>query len=299
MSAVLAPWQIALVLVVGFFTGVLSGMFGVGGAVISTPAIRALGASPLEAIGSTLPSILPSSISGTLRYRREGLIRLRTVLWTGLAGATTAVLGALASDKVPGNGHILMIITAGLVGFTAYRLGRAPAAPDPAGPDPEDAVEVDDPQRAAALAEHAPDFVDPTPVLAPAAPEPEPRLEWWRLGIIGIAAGALSGLLGIGGGVLMVPAFVSWARMGLKESLGTSLACVGILAIPGMITHQLLGHINWAYALPLCIGVIPGARVGANLTIRSSDRTLRISVAIVLGLIASIYAVGEIVALFH
>ena len=65
MSAVLAPWQIALVLVVGFFTGVLSGMFGVGGAVISTPAIRALGASPLEAIGSTLPSILPSSISGT------------------------------------------------------------------------------------------------------------------------------------------------------------------------------------------------------------------------------------------
>src|SRR4051794_25023172 len=272
-------------------------MFGVGGAVISTPAVRALGATPLEAIGSTLPSILPSSISGTLRYRREGLIRLRTVLWTGLAGATSAVLGALASDEVPGNGHVLMIFTAGLVGFTAYRLGRAPAAPDPAGADREEAVEVDDPHRAAALAAHAPGEAESAPMLAGVAEQPEARLEWWRLSIIGVAAGALSGLLGIGGGVLMVPAFVTWARMGLKESLGTSLACVGILAIPGMITHQLLGHINWSYALPLCIGVIPGARVGANLTIRSSDRTLRIAVATVLGLIALVYAVGELIAL--
>jgi uncharacterized membrane protein YfcA len=49
-----------LTAVIGFGTGVLSGMFGIGGAVVSTPAIRALGASPLAAVGSTIPSILPS-----------------------------------------------------------------------------------------------------------------------------------------------------------------------------------------------------------------------------------------------
>ena len=95
----------------------------------------------------------------------------------------------------------------------------------------------------------------------------------------------------------MVPAFVGWVRLPIKEAVGCSLACVGILAIPGTITHQVLGHIDWAFALPLCIAVIPGARVGAHLAIRSSDRGLRLSVAFVLGTIAIVYAVGELIAL--
>jgi hypothetical protein len=84
--------------------------------------------------------------------------------------------------------------------------------------------------------------------------------------------------------------------MPLKETIGTSLACVGIFAIPGTITHAALGQINWTFALPLAIGVIPGARIGAHLTIGSTDRSLRLSVGLVLGIIAVLYAVGEIVA---
>jgi len=49
----------------------MSAAFGVGGATISTPAIRALGASAFVAVGTTLPSILPSAAAGTLRYMRE------------------------------------------------------------------------------------------------------------------------------------------------------------------------------------------------------------------------------------
>jgi hypothetical protein len=101
----------------------------------------------------------------------------------------------------------------------------------------------------------------------------------------------------VGGGILMVPLFTAWIRLPLKEALGTSLACVGVLAIPGTITHALLGNIDWLYALPLCAGVVPGARIGAHLTIRSSDRTLRIVVGSVLGVMAIGYAVGEILAL--
>jgi uncharacterized membrane protein YfcA len=86
-------------------------------------------------------------------------------------------------------------------------------------------------------------------------------------------------------------------NLDIKEAIGTSLACVGILAIPGMITHQLLGNIDWFYALPLCIAVIPGARLGAHLAIRASDRGLRLTVATVLGGIAVLYAGGEILAL--
>jgi uncharacterized membrane protein YfcA len=95
----------------------------------------------------------------------------------------------------------------------------------------------------------------------------------------------------------MVPAFSTWARLPLKDTIATSLAVVGLLAVPGTITHAALGHIAWRFAIPLCIGVIPGARIGAHLTISSSERRLRISVGSALGAIALIYAVGELIAL--
>jgi uncharacterized membrane protein YfcA len=277
------PLQTFLTLCVGFVTGVLSGMFGVGGAVVSTPAIRALGATAFESVASTLPSIFPSAVSGSIRYGREGLISSRIVVWVSFAGIFAAVGGALLVGVVPGEGHVLMIVTAGLIAFTAFRMGR------PAPREPELApTELVDPVG---------DLVEPVDGFASRDDGVAVRAEWWRLAIIGIAAGGLSGLLGLGGGLILVPAFAAWVRLGLKQSLGTSLACVGVLAIPSTITHTLLGNIDWAFAIPLSIGVIPGAQLGAHLAIRSSDRTLRRLVATVLGLIAIVYATTEIVAL--
>ena len=252
-----AAVRFALTLLVGFGAGVLSGMFGLGGAVVSTPGIRVLGASALEAIGSTLPSVLPSSISGSFRYQQERLIRGRAVLITCVFGIPAAVVGSRLSDAVPGNGHVLMIATALLVGYT----GAGPRFPGacrcPAG-------SISD--------------------------------EWWRFAVIGAAAGTLSGLLGVGGGMIMVPAFAVWIGLPLKETIATSLACVGILAIPGTLTHWYLGHIDWTFAIVLAVGVIPGAQVGARWTIAADDRTLRYTVGTALGIIAVIYLVGELLA---
>jgi uncharacterized membrane protein YfcA len=272
-------WRIVLTAVFGVGTGILSGMFGLGGAVVSTPAIRVLGATPLAAVASTIPSIIPSAVAGAARYGRERLIDWRVVAWAGGAGLAAAVGGALATDVVPGGGHPLMIATAALVGFSAYRLGRPVAAP---APEPVAAAEG---------------LTDAAPGLARAVAGQPRRAEPWRLAVIGVAAGGTSGLLGIGGGVLLVPAFTAWVRLPLKEALATSLACVGVLAVPSLVTHAALGHIDWRFALPLCVGVVPGARLGAHLTIRSSDRTLRILVGAVLGVIAAVYAAAETLAL--
>src|ERR1700704_6579397 len=97
----------ALTVGVGLMTGVLSAAVGVGGAVLSTPGIRLLGASAFVAVGTPLPSILPSAVSGTLRYARDGLIDWHVVVWTAPVGAASAVLGSLASHAVPGDGHWL------------------------------------------------------------------------------------------------------------------------------------------------------------------------------------------------
>jgi uncharacterized membrane protein YfcA len=266
------PVRDAFTVVAGVGTGVLSAAFGVGGAVISTPAIRLLGASATLAVGTTLPSILPSAASGTLRYWREGLIDWRVVRWTAPAGILASVGGSVLSDVVPGDGHWLMVLTAALLGFTAWRMARPAPAED---------------TRAEADVEMAP----------VTHPIPARRDRGVVLGAIGAAAGLLSGLIGVGGGVVMVPAFTEVAGIPLKTTIASSLACVGIFAIPGTITHAALGGIDWRFALLLSIGVVPGARLGASLAIGTGDQRLRRSVAVFLGVIAVIYAVGELAAL--
>lgn len=280
------PWRLLLALVMGVATGVLSGMFGIGGAVVSTPALRVIGVDAIDAVGSTLPSILPSALSGTLRYARDGLVRLRAVLWTSLSGIAAAVLGSLASHLVPGNGHVLMVATAALVGFTGWRMVRTAR--------PEESVEEAEPETLAGM--EAGEAGDHTSRVVTAS-DATARLEWWRFAITGVGAGALSGLLGIGGGIVMVPSFSEWIGLSIKEAVATSLACVGVLAVPSTITHAFLGDIEWWYAIALSIGVVPGARLGAMLAIRSSDRTLRLTVGTMLGILAIVYAVGELLAL--
>ena len=247
-----------LTLVAGLATGALSAAFGVGGAVISTPAIRALGAPATIAIGTTLPSILPSAVTGTIRYVRAALVDWRIVAWAVPAGILGSVAGSLVSEVVPGEGHVLMLLTAGLLAYTAYRMTKTDEAPDEDVERPHDGL---------------------------------------LLASIGLAAGVLSGLLGVGGGIVMVPGFSELAHVSLRKTIATSLVCVGFLAIPGTITHALLGNIDWRFATLLAVAVIPGARLGAAATLRSSDRRLRLAVAGFLGAIAVVYAVGELIAL--
>ncbi|MCU1456197.1 MAG: putative permease [Actinomycetia bacterium] len=271
-------WRISITLLLGVLTGALSAMFGVGGAVVSTPGIRALGATPLESVGSTLPSVLPSAFVGTLRYQREGLIRWQIVGGTAGVGALAAVGGALLSNVIPGGGHPLMIATAALMAFTGVQLWR----------------ERDAQARVTVGSASGQETVAPAPPLAASTPE---RVAWWRLAVIGGFAGCVSGLLGVGGGVFMVPAFSKWLGLPIKAAIATSLACVGLLAIPGTLTHWYLGDINWAFAVPLCIGVIPGARAGAALALRTPDVVMRHAVAIALIVFAVVYAVGELTSI--
>lgn len=255
----------ALTLLLGFTTGVLSALFGVGGAIVSNPGLRALGAAPLVAVGTTLPSILPGAISGTLRYRREGLINWRLIVPAAASGLLAVVAGSLLSHAVPGGGHLLLLLIAVLLAFTAWRTAAVPS-----------------------------DTADAADDVPPATPEGRTR---WVAAGIGVVAGLLSGLLGIGGGVIMVPAFTELLGMSLKSAIATSLVCVGIFGVPATITHAFLGDIDWRLAVLLTIGVVPGARVGASLTIRTAERRLRLAVGIFLGLVALVYFVTETRAL--
>lgn len=276
-----------LTLLVGFLTGLLSGAFGVGGAVISSPGIRLLGASAIVAIGTTLPAIIPGAAAGAYRYHRERLIHWPAVAWTAPAGVLAAVGGARLAPHVPGDGHLLQLAIAALLAWSAYRL----ATP----------TRLDDPQEGEAPRELSSTTVEESDGPSPGGatrPEEGPA-RTWAFVATGVLAGGLSGLLGIGGGVVMVPAFAALAGLRLKQAIGTSLVCVGIFAVPGTITHALQGGIDWRFALLLTAAVVPGARVGAALTMKADDTTLRRRVAAFLAVIAVLYAAGEITSLLR
>ena len=259
------PLRDVLTLALGLLSGILSGAFGVGGAVISTPGVRMLGASAFVAVGTTLPSILPGAVVGSVRYGRQGLIDWRVLATAAPLGVLGAVAGSLASHVVPGNGHLLMVLTAILLGLTAVRMVRPKAgadeAPDEPGRDP--------PRRG------------PVPIAA-----------------IGLLAGLLSGVLGVGGGLVLVPGFSEVLGLRLKSAIATSLGCVGILALPGSITHALLGDIDWRLALLLTVGALPGASLGTSIAMAAGERRLRLAVATGLGAVAVLYGGVEMVGLW-
>ena len=116
---------------------------------------------------------------------------------------------------------------------------------------------------------------------------------------IGFAAGFISGLLGIGGGLIIVPLLAGVLGMPLKRALGTSLLAIVVLVIPGTVVHTALGHIDWAVFVVVTVGAVPGARVGARFALGTKERTLRILVGSFLLTIAVIYGASELSSLLR
>jgi uncharacterized membrane protein YfcA len=279
---------------IGFVSGVLSGMFGIGGGIVTTPAIRLiLGAPALVAVGTPLPVIFPSAVTGAINYLRRGSLDVRVGVTCGIAGSLFAVLGALATQYV--GGTVVLLATAALILYTAAdmllqvirppRVGLEASEERDAFRPPE--VEASDLGSHAAEGEHegaeGPGQGSGEPrVLVPPTPAQAPSPKLATLALIGALTGAYSGFLGLGGGFILVPLLTRWLHFDIKRAIGTSLLAIAIIAVPSTITHAFLGHIDWGIAAALIVGVIPGAWLGARVTLGSSDRTTRIAFAVML-----------------
>jgi uncharacterized membrane protein YfcA len=255
----LISWTSLAGLVIGFASGVLAALVGIGGAVITTPMLRVLGATPLQAVGSTVPAILPGAVAGSLRYHREGYIRWRAAGVIAAAGLPAAIGGALLADVI--DAGWLMVITALLVIWSAgamlrharreRRATQPPASTTDTSPHEQPATD----RRGA-----APDHSDPQTL---------------KLFLIGLVAGFLAGVLGVGGGIVVTPALNLWVKFGAKEAVATSLAAVAAMSTSALVSHIALGHVAWQFALPLVIGIVPGARVGSRITVGASEARVR------------------------
>jgi hypothetical protein len=265
------------IVAVGAGSGVLSALAGVGGAVVSTPGIRVLGASPIVSVGSTVPAIIPGAITGTIRYAKQGLVEWRIGLTVGGAGALSALGGAWLSDHV--DGRILMVLTAVLVLWSSLTVLRRKPAPVP------------EPAISSNLRRN--DGSNPTIRRKFAGERPPAAL----LVAMGLGAGVIAGLLGVGGGIVLVPAFTALLGLEVKETIATSLVAVAMMSTTSLIGHMLEGHVHWSYALPLVIGVIPGARLGSKIAVAASQQTMRLVCGWLLLILGLVYLSTELARL--
>ena len=236
----LDAYHVILFLFIGLIVGFLSGLLGKGGSAMTTPALQIFaGVSPFLALASPLPSSLTNSLSGTLAYRKENMINKRVVITTIVLGIPATVGGSLLSPLI--GGQLLMILTAlfvcGLgVSFVAARLVRQ----------------------------------KPTEMLAAVRPP------GWKIVCIALLVGGLSGLLANGGGVLFAPLYIRWLKMPTKQAMASSMLVAGGLALPGTLTHWMLGHIDWWIVLWLSLASVPSAYLGARVAINLKNEVLEL-----------------------
>jgi uncharacterized membrane protein YfcA len=92
-----------------------------------------------------------------------------------------------------------------------------------------------------------------------------PPVQFRKAALVGVAAGLLGGLFGVGGGLIMVPGLIGVAKMERRRAHGTSLAATLPISLASLATYLAHGNVDWAVALFITIGALAGAIVGTHL----------------------------------
>jgi uncharacterized membrane protein YfcA len=97
-----------------------------------------------------------------------------------------------------------------------------------------------------------------------------------KLVAIGLGGGLLSGLLGVGGGIVMVPLLVFWAHYRQRDAHAISLGAIIPISLAGIAAYGVAGEVRYWQALALAAGSMVGARIGAGWLARIDERALKV-----------------------
>jgi len=277
----------ALVIVLlGGGVGLLSGMFGVGGGFLVTPLLIVYGIPPTVAAASAASQVTGASVSGvSAHWRRGGVdVKMGIVLVTG--GVAGSYVGAGLFRLLQAAGQIDTVIAIVYV-LLLGSIGTMMAM--------EAAKSIAAARRGAAVSarkrRHHP-IVAALPL----------RTRFYRSGLyisplapllLGFAVGILTVLLGVGGGFILVPAMLYLLGMTTQVVVGTSLfQTLFVTAAATMIHATTTKAVDIVLAALLLVGSVVGAQVGARLASRVPPEYLRLSLAVIVLLVALWVALG-------
>lgn len=258
-------------LVVSFGAGLMGALAGVGGGLIIVPVLTLwFGVDVRLAAGASIVSVIATSSGAAVAYLREGWANLRIATFLQLATVIGAIVGALVVSDVPTSALLLILAVVLLLsaGAQLVRLADEPGA----GPtDTDRRLRLEGSYFSLRLGR----------TVAYGAQRIVPGF------MVMLAAGALSGLLGIGSGALKVLAMDGLMGLPLKVSSATSNFMIGVTAAASVGIYLSRGLVDVRLAAPVTLGVLGGAMVGARLLPRLTNRQVRLLFIPVLLVIAA------------
>ncbi len=272
-----------LSVLVGVVVGMFSGMLGVGGGTMLVPVFRlGFGMSAIASTATSLFTIIPTSLTGVIAHVRNKTCIPKLGIAAGLGGAATSPLGVWLASVSPE--WAIVLAAALVIGYSAVTMFRK-------------ANMLRRKQNASSLATSGA-AVARSVVPSETLDQFQARVSTGRQllvgAAVGVGAGVVSGYVGVGGGFIMVPMFMHLLDTPMKLTSGTSLIAVMILAIPGTITHGMMGNVDWTLGLLIAIGTVPGAAIGAKLMTRISELALRFGFAAFLLVAAALLLVNQL-----
>ncbi|MFN3990554.1 MAG: sulfite exporter TauE/SafE family protein [Erythrobacter sp.] len=278
------------IVLLGGLTGILSGLFGVGGGFLTTPLLIFYGIPPTVAAASAATQVTGASVSGVLAHSRRNGVDYRMGALMVVGGVIGALLGAALFRLLQSLGQIdvvinmLYVVMLGSIGTLMLREGLASLRPDifakKAGP-------VVRKRRHHPLVASLPyrwRFYASGLYISPLAPV-----------ILGAAVGVLTMLMGVGGGFLLVPAMLYILGMSGNVVVGTSLFQILFVTMATTMTHALTTRaVDIVLAGLLLIGSVLGAQLGSQIALKARPDILRVALAVLVLLIAlrMLYGLG-------
>jgi hypothetical protein len=260
----------------GALVGVILGLTGAGGAIIAVPLlVFGLQLLVAEAAPVALLAVSVSAAIGTLLALKQGRVRYRAAGFIAFTGALASPVGIYVAGQIPD--ATLSLLFAAVLGYVAIRMFRQSGNQSA--------------QVAAALLPATPCQLD----------DFSGRLIWDAhcarlLALSGIAAGFLSGLLGVGGGFIIVPALQKATLLHMRTIVPTSLAVVALVSAAGAFSAVLAGSMNWTIALPFAAGAVTAMLFAGRFTDRFTGPGLKKGFAILAVIVATGMGVKAIAA---
>ncbi len=259
-----------LSLALGVMVGSIMGLTGAGGGILAVP-LLVFGAqmSVAQAGPIGLLAVGISATLGALMGFRNNIVRYRAAMLIAGTGILLTPLGVWLAQRL--NTSVLGGLFAAVLAWVAYKTLTDAMEPDTGGGQIHPAPPcLRDAQRA--------------------------RIVWTSkcaqaLMLSGAIAGFLSGLLGVGGGFVMVPALQRYTDLATRSVIATSLAVIALVSLAGVGSSIATGQLDLAVALPFAAGGAAGMGAGTVLSARLSQKRLKLS----FGVISAAVAIGMIV----
>jgi len=263
-------------LILGLAVGFLLALTGAGGAILSVPLlVFGVGLPVADAGPVALLAVGMSAAVGAGLGFRAGVLRYKAAMVISLMGLLLSPLGIWLALYIPNRPlSAIFALVLFYVATTLFFKARRELA----------GIESDDDEGPPCLLH-----------------ETRGRLIWTlpcfrAMLMAGGLAGFLSGLLGVGGGFIIVPALKRATNLSAQAIIATSLGVITIVSSGGVLTAAMLGRMNWDVAMPFALGALAGMLIGRQLAYQLSGPRLQQSFALFAGFVAVVMLVKSLFA---